>query len=71
MKCQVKSKDDKLEKIALKYQDIITDSYNDLAKNCFNAQEHRLEMKTDVLFVQLILEQQEDMLNGLRNKKVL
>ena len=40
-------KDDKLEEIALKYQDIITDSYNDLAKNCFNVQEHRLEMKTE------------------------
>ena len=40
-------KDDKLEEIALKYQDIITDSYSDLAKNCFNVQEHRLEMKTE------------------------
>ena len=40
-------KDDKLEEIALKYQDIITNSYNDLAKNCFNVSEHRLEMKTE------------------------
>lgn len=40
-------KDNKLEEIALKYQDIITDSYNDLAKNCFNVPEHRLEMKTE------------------------
>ena len=40
-------KDNKLEEIALKYQDIITDSYNDLAKNCFNVQDHRLEMKTE------------------------
>jgi len=40
-------KDDKLEEIALKYQDIITDSYNDLAAQCFNAPEHRLEMKTE------------------------
>jgi hypothetical protein len=40
-------KDDKLEEIALKYQDIITDSYDDLAKNCFNVPEHRLEMKTE------------------------
>ena len=40
-------KDDKLEEIALKYQDIITDSYNDLAKNCFNVPTHRLEMKTE------------------------
>ena len=40
-------KDDKLEGIALKYQDIITDSYDNLAKECFNAPEHRLEMKTE------------------------
>ncbi len=41
-------KDDKLEEIALKYQDIITDSYDDLAINCFNAKgKHRLEMKTE------------------------
>jgi hypothetical protein len=40
-------KDDKLEEIALKYQDIITNSYDDLAKNCFNVSEHRLEMKTE------------------------
>ena len=40
-------KDDKLEEIALKYQDIITDSYNTLAKECFNVSEHRLEMKTE------------------------
>jgi hypothetical protein len=40
-------KDDKLEEIALKYQDIITNSYGDLAKNCFNVSEHRLEMKTE------------------------
>tara|TARA_R110000822_G_scaffold56401_4_gene142558 strand:- start:918 stop:1850 length:933 start_codon:yes stop_codon:yes gene_type:complete len=41
-------KDDKLEAIALKYQDIITDSYTDLATNCFNAKgKHRLEMKTE------------------------
>ena len=43
-------KDNKLEDIALKYQDIITDSYSDLAKNCFNAKgEHRLEMKTEAV----------------------
>jgi DNA polymerase elongation subunit (family B) len=42
-------KDNRLEKIALKYQDIITDSYGDLAKNCFNAPEHRLEMKTEAV----------------------
>tara|TARA_R110000744_G_scaffold152711_2_gene266860 strand:+ start:705 stop:1637 length:933 start_codon:yes stop_codon:yes gene_type:complete len=43
-------KDNRLEDIALKYQDIITDSYSDLAKNCFNAKgEHRLEMKTEAV----------------------
>ncbi len=41
-------KDDVLEGAALKYQDIITDSYNDLAADCFNAKgKHRLEMKTE------------------------
>ena len=41
-------KDDVLEGAALKYQDIITDSYNDLASDCFNAKgKHRLEMKTE------------------------
>jgi len=41
-------KDDKLEEIALKYQDIITDSYSELATDCFNAKgKHRLEMKTE------------------------
>ena len=41
-------KDDKLEEIALKYQDIITDSYSSLATDCFNAKgKHRLEMKTE------------------------
>jgi DNA polymerase elongation subunit (family B) len=40
-------KDDILEKIAIKYQDIITNHYNILAKECFNVDEHRLEMKTE------------------------
>ena len=41
-------KDDVLEEAALKYQDIITDSYSDLASDCFNARgKHRLEMKTE------------------------
>tara|TARA_R110000787_G_scaffold25516_1_gene71737 strand:- start:1503 stop:2435 length:933 start_codon:yes stop_codon:yes gene_type:complete len=43
-------KDDKLEGIALKYQDIITDSYGELAVDCFNAKgTHRLEMKTEAV----------------------
>jgi len=41
-------KDNKLEEIALKYQDIITNSYDNLAVDCFNAKgKHRLEMKTE------------------------
>ena len=42
-----KEKDDILEKVALKYQDVITDHYDILAKECFNVSEHRLEMKTE------------------------
>jgi DNA polymerase elongation subunit (family B) len=40
-------KDDVLEQVALKYQDIITNDYDRLARDCFNVQEHRLEMKTE------------------------
>jgi len=41
-------KDDVLEEVALKYQDIITDSYNTLATDCFNVHgKHMLEMKTE------------------------
>ena len=41
-------KDDKLEEIALQYQDIITNSYGNLATDCFNVSgKHRLEMKTE------------------------
>ena len=47
-------KDEILEEIALKYQNIITEHYNVLAKECFNVPDsigeephkHRLEMKT-------------------------
>ena len=42
-----KKKDELLEKVALQYQDIITDYYDTFAKECFNADEHRLEMKTE------------------------
>jgi len=42
-----KEKDDKLEQVALAYQDIITDHYDILAKECFNVSTHRLEMKTE------------------------
>jgi hypothetical protein len=40
-------KDDALEKVALKYQDIITNYYDTLSKECFNVDSHRLEMKTE------------------------
>ena len=40
-------KDDILERVALKYQDIITEHYDNLAKDCFNVPQHRLEMKTE------------------------
>jgi DNA polymerase elongation subunit (family B) len=41
-------KDDILEKVALKYQDVINEEYDNLARNCFNIQgTHRLEMKTE------------------------
>jgi len=40
-------RDSVLEKEALKYQDIITEDYDRLAKDCFNVPTHRLEMKTE------------------------
>lgn len=40
-------KDNVLENVALQYQDIITNSYSDLVKDCFNVSKHRLEMKTE------------------------
>ena len=42
-----KEKDNVLEKMALKYQDLITEYYDTLAKEAFNISEHRLEMKTE------------------------
>lgn len=42
-------KDNVLEQVALKYQDIITSDYDRLAKECFNIKEHRLEMKTEAV----------------------
>ena len=42
-----KEKDNKLEKVALAYQDIISEDYNRLARECFNVSSHRLEMKTE------------------------
>ena len=43
----VEEKDNALEKVALQYQDIITEDYDRLARDCFNVDEHRLEMKTE------------------------
>ena len=42
-------KDDKLEKIALRYQDLITEYYDELSTNVFNTPSHRLEMKTEAV----------------------
>lgn len=42
-------KDEVLSEVALKYQDIITESYDELALNCFNVKTHRLEMKTEAV----------------------
>ena len=40
-------KDSNLEKVALAYQDIITEDYDRLARETFNVTNHRLEMKTE------------------------
>ena len=42
-------RDEKLEQIALEYQDLITDYYSTLAKETFNIPEHRFEMKTECI----------------------
>ena len=42
-------RDEALEKIALKYQDLITKSYNTLALEAFNIQDHRFDMKTECM----------------------
>ena len=42
-------RDAALEEIALKYQDLITDHYDTLAKEAFNIPEHRFEMKTECM----------------------
>ena len=42
-----KEKDSILEKVALKYQDVINEDYDRLAREAFNVIEHRLEMKTE------------------------
>jgi len=42
-----KEKDNILEKVALKYQDVINEDYDRLAREAFNVKSHRLEMKTE------------------------
>ena len=42
-------RDEALEKIALKYQDLITKSYDNLALEAFNIKEHRFDMKTECM----------------------
>ena len=40
-------KDDALETIAMEYENVVTKSYDKLAKDVFRSDEHRLEMKTE------------------------
>ena len=40
-------KDDALETIAMEYENVVTKSYDKLAKDVFRSNEHRLEMKTE------------------------
>jgi len=42
-------RDNKLEEIALKYQDLITDYYSEMSQNVFNVPIHRFEMKTECI----------------------
>ncbi len=42
-------RDNKLEEIALKYQDLITDYYSEMSTNVFNVPVHRFEMKTECI----------------------
>ena len=42
-------RDNKLEEIALKYQDLITDYYSEMSVNVFNVPVHRFEMKTECI----------------------
>jgi DNA polymerase elongation subunit (family B) len=42
-------KDEVLEQIALKYQDLITEYYQQIAEEVFNIKEHRFEMKTEAV----------------------
>ena len=42
-------RDEALEKIALKYQDLITKSYDTLALEAFNVPFHRFDMKTECM----------------------
>ena len=42
-------RDVKLEEVALKYQDLITKSYDTLALEAFNIKTHRFDMKTECM----------------------
>jgi hypothetical protein len=42
-------RDNKLEEIAFKYQDLITDYYSEMSVNVFNVPVHRFEMKTECI----------------------
>ena len=41
--------DNLCEKVALKYQDLITESYDEMSKRVFNIPSHRFEMKTEAV----------------------
>tara|TARA_B110001450_G_scaffold169756_1_gene158224 strand:+ start:1739 stop:2668 length:930 start_codon:yes stop_codon:yes gene_type:complete len=46
-KMNAEEKDNALESIAMEYENIVTKSYDKLAKDVFRSTEHRLEMKTE------------------------
>ena len=46
-KLESSKKDEYLEKVALIYQDLITNYYDEFASKCMNVKNHRLEMKTE------------------------
>lgn len=48
-KMDEEERDNKLEEIALKYQDLITDYYSEMSVNVFNVPVHRFEMKTECI----------------------
>ena len=66
-----KEKDNILEKVALKYQDIINEDYNRLAREAFNVKTHRLEMKTECVIRSAYFRATRRYAQWILNKKVL